>query len=335
VKKLFVMLFAITATVVAQADLQLDSKTGIYSGFVKVKTGKELYVQYVPPLKDNPTVVLLNGLTYSTRDFNALNDALVSKGLGVVRFDFDGMGQTLLKYAPSVAPYPVQTQVGDMNRLLVAMGLKPPYNIVGLSYGGGVGIHFALSYPEKVDNLILMAPFTEPVASQEQWINAQIWATRSMFPYNTYTDDQLYDYFLHQIIYATYPQAEPVVLENPYKLEAIYNLVRGIRKFKPLDSADKLPAGTVHMLVAGKDQYIPRPVLDAFWDKINPKAKMSRIVIDGVEHKMSEVAPKFIASWIVEILNQNPLLLNGNDFVGDPRKGTAKSGKNTIKLDKD
>ncbi len=40
------------------------------------------------------------------------------------------------------------------------------------------------------------------------------------------SDDDLYDLFLHQIVYATYPQAEPIVLENPFKLEATYRLVQ-------------------------------------------------------------------------------------------------------------
>src|SRR5690606_13405895 len=125
-------------------------------------------------------------------------------------------------------------------------------------------------------NLILLAPYTEPLEGQDKWIRAQIWATRNIFPYNKATDDELYDFFLRQIIWATFPQAEPIVLENPWKLDAIYNLVRGIRKFYAIDYADQLPPGKVHLMVAGMDQYIPREVMDNFWDQVNPKAKMSR-----------------------------------------------------------
>ena len=64
-----------------------------------------------------------------------------------------------------------------------------------------------------------MAPYTQPLKGQDDWIKQQISVTRMQFPFNPYSDEQLYDYFLRQICFSTYPSLEPIVLENPYKLE--------------------------------------------------------------------------------------------------------------------
>ncbi|RYZ83574.1 MAG: hypothetical protein EOP04_19720 [Proteobacteria bacterium] len=176
-----------------------------------------------------------------------------------------------------------------------------------------------------------MAPYTEPLAGQYRWIMAQIWATRQMFPFNKASDDELYDYFLRQIVYATYPQSEPVVLRNPFILESVYNMVRGIRKYRPIDELDNLKVPT-HMMVARKDQYIPADVLESFWDKVPAKSKRSRIFINNSEHKIPEAVPNFAASWVYQIATGNPLLQEGTDFEGYPFEGEARAGKKVIRL---
>lgn len=291
----------------------------LFKGFIPVRSNRELYVDYVAPRPGMPTVILMNGMTYSTRQWEAYSKELTRRGVGVVRFDFDGMGETLLRYAPALHAFAWDQQVKDAHALFMAMGLRPPLNIVGLSYGGGIGVAYALQYPREVRNLILMAPFTEPLVQQDQWIKSQIWFTRRTFPANPATDDELYDFFLRQIVYTTYPQVEPIVLENPFKLEATYDLVRGIRKFRAVDVADKLPPGTVHLMVAANDQYIPAPVMENFWSKINPAARMSRILIHDSEHKMPEAVPELAAAWTWQILKGNPELRFGRSFEGWPQ----------------
>lgn len=324
----FVLLFAM-------AGMAQTNSGAKFKGFVKVRPERELYVDYVRAQKNKPTVVLLNGMTYSTQQFEKLAAQLTARGIGVLRFDFDGMGKTLLKYAPSLAAYPYEQQVKDLKILLGRLQIPTPYNFVGLSYGGGIQAAYALKYPKDVLNHIMIAPYTEPVEAQDKWIRSQIWVTRQMFPKNKSSDDELYDYFLHQIVYATYPQAEPIVLENPFKLEATYNLARGIRKFKAIDQTQGLAGQRVHLMMAGMDQYVPAHILNNYWDKVPRASKMSRLIIQGVEHKIPEVVPNFTAAWIFEILKDNPLLKKGLDFEGSPLAGTARSGTVVIPLSKD
>jgi pimeloyl-ACP methyl ester carboxylesterase len=298
-----------------------------FKGFIQVRADRELFVDYVAPKENMPTLVVLNGLTYSTLQWDRFIEPLVQRGVGIVRYDMFGMGQTLLKYRWPVKPITYEEQVDDLKQLLTIMKIRAPYNIVGLSYGGGIGIAYGIKYRKDIGNLILMAPFTQAVEAQDTMIKNLIFRTRAMFP--LLNDDQLYDMYLKQLVYTTYPTAEPVFLTNPYGLEGVFRMVQGIRKFRPIEQISKLPEN-IHMMVAGKDQYIGREVLDGYWDKVPDKAKASRILVNDVEHKIPEVVPNFAAAWIYQIIvKKNPLLFQGQDFQGYPTTGEVvyKGGK--------
>ena len=273
-----------------------------FQGFVDIGT-KELYVDFIAPQAGRPTVVLLNGLTYSTTQWDAMTVYLKKAGLGVVRYDMDGMGKTLLKYGFKYEPYAYMDQVQDLNNLLKVLKVPAPYNIVGLSYGGGIGAVYAYQYPAKVRKVILMAPYTEALKQQDDWIRSQIWVTRIQFPYNPYSDEQLYDYFLKQIVYSTYPSVEPIVLENPYKLEAVFRMTQGIRKLRLSDEILRFPKKSVYLVMAEKDQYIPAEIHEQFWNAITPEARVEKITVKGSEHKIPESKPKLAAELVDRIIS--------------------------------
>lgn len=274
-----------------------------YRGFIEVGS-KELFVDYLAPEEGRPTVILLNGLTYSTTQWDKLVKALKPMGLGVLRYDMDGMGQTLLKYGMPNKPFSYQDQVTDLNILLKKLRLKAPYNIVGLSYGGGIAAVYATTYPQKIQNVILMAPYTEALEQQDTWIKGQVALTRLQYPYNPYSDDAIYDYFLKQICYTTYPLVEPIVLENPYKLEGVFRMTQGIRKLKLKEIAKKFPKDSVTLLIGEKDQYIPREVLESFWESVPVKSQVEKIEIKGSEHKIPEAKPETAAEAIDQIVSR-------------------------------
>ncbi len=322
--------FGFVTAVLTLVCLSVIASAEVLKGFVEIRKDRELYVEYSPPKEGMPTVVLINGLTYTLRQWDSFASPLVAKGVGVLRYDPYGMGQTLLKYAPIVSVILYQEQVMDLKILLQKLEIPAPYNFAGLSYGGGLAAAYTASYPDDIENLILMAPFTRPLEDTDKWIQSQIWATRKMFPMNPYSDDDLYDYFLRQIVYSTYPQAEPIVLENPFKLEAVYRLVQGIRKARPLDLTEKIPTRALHLMIARQDQYIKPAVLDEYWDAVPLRARASRLYINDSEHKMVEDVPNFTASWVYEILTGNPTLFRGLDFEGYPYEGKARSEEGTI-----
>ncbi len=323
-----VSIVVFSGTALASGDMKVDSSTH-FKGFVKISADRELFVDWNYAKIGKPTIVLLNGLTYSTVDWEKFTQALIKKGIGVFRYDPMGMGQTLLKYAPVLNQIKIEDQAKDLSLLLAKTAIPKPYNLVGLSYGGGLAFAYAEKYKEDIGNLIAMSPFTEPIAAQDQWIKSQVWYTRQMQPWNVYSDDDLYDYFLKQIVYTTYPSAEPTVLDNPYKLEAVFRMAQGIRHFLSSSSYLLLPPHSFHLMIAGKDQYIPRDDLEKFWNLSVVQSRASKIIVKNSEHKIPEAVPGFAASWVQLIVEQSPLLNQSVTFEGDPSNGeiTFKGGK--------
>ena len=54
-----------------------------FKGFVELKNGHQLFVDYTAAKKDFPTVVLVNGLTFATKDYFAVASILKYHGYGV------------------------------------------------------------------------------------------------------------------------------------------------------------------------------------------------------------------------------------------------------------
>ncbi len=302
-------------------------------GFVKINAERELFVDWSYAKPNKPTVILINGLTYSTKQWGDFTDHLVAQGIGVLRYDPQGMGETLLKYAPVMENITYDNQVDDLKALLKALKITQKVNLVGLSYGGGIGIAFAAKYPGSVKNLIAMAPYTAPVATQDEWVRSQVWLTRKTVPWNTASDEALYEFYFRQLVYLTYPSVEPVVLENPYKLEATFRMANGIRPLIAKNVVGKLPAGSFHLIIAGSDQYIQREVLEDFWKSVPESVRGSKTIMNNVEHKIPEAAPKFSALYVEKILSKS-ILSGGKEFDADPVSGRVKYDGGSFELPK-
>ncbi len=327
-KKILCLTLSLTWASVAAAGVS-------QSGFKKLPNGHEINIEYTPAQPGKPTLVILNGLTYKLESWNFMMPTLESQGNGILRLDPMGQGQTLLKYAPIDFKISIETQADDLAFLLKLLGIKQPVHLLGLSYGGGWAMVFANRYPAQVASLILMAPFVGPLPGQDMQIRSSIAVVRAqgyLNPLNALTDDELYDYFLKQNVYTTYPLYEPIVLENPFKLEATFRLVQGIRKVEVQKYMKNFPDKAVHLIDAGLDQYIPRSMMDQFWNDLPVSKKASRMNLNFSEHKIPESKPVFAATWVNLILAGDSRISGGKTFEGYPNLGLADSGSEKIDL---
>lgn len=269
--------------------------------WVRVSADKELYVEHYQAKPNRPTVVLLHGLTYTTHQWASFIRELTKYGYGVVCYDMEGMGQTLLRYAPIKTIIPITTQIEDLHILLKSLKIQKPYNIVGLSYGGGVAFGYAVKYPQYVGNLILMAPYTRPVEKINQLILTQVKTARALNPFNPYTDEQLYEFFFRQFVYTVYPSQEPIVMENPYKLESVFRLSQGVGSFIPAEHVEKLKVPT-YMMIGDRDQYFPASEYEDFWKTFPEESKREVFYVKNSEHKIPESQPAQAAQYMQQIL---------------------------------
>ena len=105
----------------------------------------------------NGTVVLCGSLGSVASIWDAQAAAL--GGRRIVRVDHPGHGN---------APLSEVREVGDLAARVIALADDERFSFVGLSLGGAVGMHLALSAPERLERLVLActaARFGEP----EQW----------------------------------------------------------------------------------------------------------------------------------------------------------------------
>jgi 3-oxoadipate enol-lactonase len=98
---------------------------------------------------DGPCLVLIPGFTLDMRMWDDQLDALAGQ-YRVVRYDMRGFGRSPM---PEEMPY---RDAADLLALLAHLGIERA-TILGLSYGAGVALDFALSYPDAVRALILVS----------------------------------------------------------------------------------------------------------------------------------------------------------------------------------
>ena len=301
------------------------TKQSRFEGWVELRPNHSVFVDYLRPSAGKPVAILLNGLTYRTGVWQSFVTELKGHGLGILRYDPKGHGKTMVRDGYPTAPIDYVEQVRDLKLLMDHFNIRSGH-MVTLSYGSAIGAAFATEYPRRVSSLILMAPYIAPLESQDMMIKAQITQTRLTFPLNPATNDELYDFFLRQVVYSTYPLAEPIVLEHPFKLESTFRLVQGVRRLKLLDIAPNLPDHKTHLILARQDQYVQNYVHDTFWAKV-PKAKRaSRLYIQGSEHKIPEVVPDFSAWWTRLIIDGDTRISGDRSFEGGPWIGGAMTG---------
>lgn len=106
---------------------------------------------------DGQWVVLIHAGIADRRMWDAQFDAL-SDRFSVLRYDMRGFGDS----SPAVAPF---SHHDDLRQLLDALNIDRAH-IVALSFGASVAIDFALSWPDRVDRLVLSAVLGPPPRSQ-------------------------------------------------------------------------------------------------------------------------------------------------------------------------
>ncbi len=308
--------------------------TDFKKGFVEVRAQHRLYVEQRIAVNGKATLVFLNGLTYSTKQWQDLVAELdrIDPEVGIVLYDMVGMGQTLLDRAPVDYDIPFAQQVTDLHALVGKLDLSGAKYLVGLSYGGAVALQYMADYPAVFDQAIVMSPFLFRLPAQDTWIADMIKLHRVTFPFDPRADDELYEYYLRNLVFSTYPSAEPILLENPYKLEATYRMVKGARNWNAADITEHLPNGKIQLMAGDDDEYVNIDWIKTFWSRVPNSARASFIHSKDSKHKIPEDKPAFAAAWIHQILAYNPDLQKGLTFEGDPANMDARSGTLLIDL---
>lgn len=138
-------------------DLNDTTRAQLGGTYVKLPGGVTHYELSGP--EAGQVVVLVHGATIPMYVWDAQVDALTQAGFRVLRYDMFGKGYSDRPEADySQAFY--RKQLFD---LLNTLNINKPVDLVGLSMGGGTAVDFTANYPDRVKDLVLIAPLINSI----------------------------------------------------------------------------------------------------------------------------------------------------------------------------
>ncbi|MGD0800529.1 MAG: alpha/beta hydrolase [Terracidiphilus sp.] len=102
---------------------------------------------------NGPTVLFEAGIAATNLNWFYIQEA-VSRFAFTASYDRGGLGWS----SPCRTARTPSNIAAELHQMLEGAGIKPPYILVGHSFGGMVMRRFALSYPEEVTSIVLVDP---------------------------------------------------------------------------------------------------------------------------------------------------------------------------------
>ena len=159
---------------VAQVDQQNFPKPYGQGHYVKSKFGQ---IYYEADGEGMPVVMLNGGPGASRTVFWGALDFLKPHGYQIIYFDQTGVGRATKKIAEKYSPAVTVEDIETLRRHLKA----PKLILVGHSYGGIPAVQYSLTYPERVEKLIMLSASADGY-SQQMNVDSAKYLRANFFP---------------------------------------------------------------------------------------------------------------------------------------------------------
>lgn len=314
----------------------------IKSGYIKLAAGHEVYAEYKEAAPGKPTFVLVNGLVYDLSRWNTMSDAFASQGYGVLRYYFRGQLNTLRRELQDGEPkffrdgLSQENLATELSQLMAALKIEKGV-IVGLSYGAGIAAEFGRRFPQKTEQLVLLAPLVisldhyDPSGAWIQWnLNAVkiFWGPM----WGAWAYDQYYNFifrkYLSDRLSSDRIPAEMLDVSDAYK-ESLFHQVRALREFDLRNYRFPELKGRVHVLLASGEE---EPALkDQFraWKNFGA-AQGSLIYLSPSWHAIPDASGAWASELLTALATKDSRLTAGQAYYSIPRMGWLSVQKAAI-----
>lgn len=162
--------FAIIVTSIIGPYLYINNQLKILDASAQSELGglylrtKEGVLSYTRDgSKSAPVVILVHGFSTPKFVWDQITPLLMAANYQVISFDHLGRGFS----DRPVGPYDAALYRSELDGLIDGLNLTTPLSLVGYSMGGGNIVDYAASRPERVNNLVLIAPagYSKPPSS--------------------------------------------------------------------------------------------------------------------------------------------------------------------------
>jgi pimeloyl-ACP methyl ester carboxylesterase len=256
------------------------------------------------PQEEEKTIVVLPGLDDSVffyeKAFNLIRE--FNPEWSLLGIDLRGQGKT--RDDEGLIPNSCIT-LDEQAHLLEAIlenRQKKKIFLVGLSYGGGIALHYTGHYSQRVLGLGLIAPYVTDFKSYKPGIAGLYYFLGSINPLTKRLSPYTLPYYFQ--LARLKSQLNPNVNWTPNRMHALTKLTLGILDLntdKTLDETPHLPLG-IHLLSACQDTVVPIAAHRHFYNRIPKSMEKSFYLEDGIGHRVLSDHPKRAARWLHRIL---------------------------------
>lgn len=301
----------------------------VEKGFVKLSDGIERYVEYSAPNVGKPWIVFTNGLVYELERWSPMDAELRAQGFGILHYYFRGQDWTLEREAEKFGK-PLFFKNGlesedfahELEQVLAQLRIQEKVVVVGLSYGAHIAASFAEVYPERVEQVVFLAPLVKSLDKYEPqgaWLDWNLaWARAVWGPYfYEAIYRQIYQNYLDQRVSDRIPDHLRAIPEI-YK-ESLFHLVRAVRDFDLRHySFKKLTDNSVFYLLGQEDK--PQIFQDQIlsFEGTDSKSQGSLIWLPESSHAIPDSEPTLAARYLQHIIARDPRLEQGRKYKSTP-----------------
>lgn len=250
------------------------------------------------------TIVILPGLDDSVFQYeNAINLIRVNNPhWSILGIDLRGQGKTRDN---EKSIYTSKITIDEQAEILEKVLEKHMINkvfLVGLSYGGGIALHYTRNYPLRVLGLGLIAPYVTNFKAYKPGITGLYYGLSYYNPfYKVMSRVGLPPYFFGAKVKG---RLNTMTNWTSQRMSALTKLTLGILDLntdKTLKEIQPLPIG-IHLLTACQDTVIPIAAHRHFYKKIPKNTPKSFSLEDGIGHRVLQEHPKQAAMWMHRLL---------------------------------
>lgn len=301
------------------------------ANYRRLPDGVARYIEVRPGHAQKAPIVMLNGLVYPTERWSPMRKELSRRGYPILNYDFRGQRWTLRAEAEATNNQPAFFRTGldsgvmadELKMLLDDLKVNQPVTLVALSYGAHIAAEFARRYPDRVRDLVFLAPLVIPLDRynpQGQWIMSNLdlikltWGPILGPLFYDAAYSQIYrSYYLQKLVPDRIPE-EMRDLPSVYR-ESVFHLTRAARDFdlRRYDFAT-LRAPKVHFMTAGEED--PNAFRDQVlaFDRVHPSARGSLVHFPQASHAIPDSDGARAAAVLDLMLTRAPQVRPGTKY---------------------